>query len=645
MLRYANRSSEKIGSTKITDGKEYYYLKRLPGENKSKLYYRKDYLSKDVLIYDPANYKALSKEEYSINYYNHSWDNKYVVISLSSAGKEISDLIIFDTQRKVVLEEVITNAWPSSFLGVQWLPDNSGFTFLHFPQDDPKAKNFKMNTHSVLYKIGDSPNKLKRIFGSGSNPELKISRKGVYPIVQINHSSDKYIIGYLADVDNFWSAYYAPVNELNNTTINWKPFFTKEQKIETNSGDFKGDEFIYKSARLGSNFTLESISMNDMNFNDPKILVSELNDQVLGDFKITKDKIYFSTTKNGVESLLYEFKGGSYEPILLPKTSGSLFLQTISKYHDNFWIYTSGWTSGLQRFKYDNYEFISKPLSSENSYAEFADIIAEEVLVQSHDGILVPLSIIRHINTELNSQNPTLFYGYGAYGTSITPFFAPYFLTWVEDGGILCIPHVRGGGEKGDDWYRSGLMHEKSNSWKDLIACTEYMINEQYTSSKYTAIYSMSAGGILVGKAMTDRPDLFKAVVAEVPILNPLRHENRSGGGGSNIQEYGTVDDSLQFLSLVKMDPYMSLKPNTEYPSIYITAGDNDPRVPLWMPGKFAAKFQNYNTSNNTILFNIDFEGGHGSVDDNVKFYEEYANLFSFCFWQTGHPDYQLKEE
>jgi prolyl oligopeptidase len=255
MLRYADRSSEKIGSTKITDDEEYYYLKRLPGENKSKLYYRKSYSSKDVLIYDPANYKALSKEEYSINYYNHSWDNKYVVISLSSAGKEISDLIIFDTQRKVVLEEVITNAWPSSFLGVQWLPDNSGFTFLHFTQDDPKANNFKMNTHSVLYKIGDSPNKLKRIFGSGSNPELKISRKGVYPIVQINHFNDKYIIGYLADVDNFWSAYYAPINELNNKTINWKPFFSKEQKIETNYGDFKGDKFMYKSARLGSNCT------------------------------------------------------------------------------------------------------------------------------------------------------------------------------------------------------------------------------------------------------------------------------------------------------------------------------------------------------------------------------------------------------
>lgn len=646
MLEYANRSSERIHKTKITEDKSYYYLKLLPGENVSKLYYRSSYDNTDTLIFDPKQYKPSSKDEYSINYYNFSWDNKYVVISVSSAGREISDLLIYDVKKKVILDEVIKNAWPSSFLGVSWLPDNSGFTFLHFPESNPESQDFKKNTHSVLYIIGESPQKLKKIFGPQSNPQLGLKSQGEYPIVQINDPNDNYIIGYLADVDSFWKAYYAPMNDLYKSEIDWKPFFTKEQKIATSSGVFKSNEFIYKSAQLGSRFALQSISMEDINFERASILVPEFEDQVIGDFRLAGDQVYFSTTKNGVEALLYKLEGDNYSSIQLPKTSGNLFLQTINKNHSDLWIYASGWTSGLKRYFYNSSDsnFISQPLSTEISYPEFSNIIAEEVLIPSHDGALVPLSIIRNKNTLLNRKNPTLFYGYGAYGTSLSPFFAPYFLTWVEDGGILCIPHVRGGGEKGNDWYRSGLKDTKENTWKDLIACTEYMIDKEYTSPDHTAIYSSSAGGILVGRAMTERPDLFKAVVAEVPILNPLRHENRNGGGGSNVKEYGTIKDSLQFFDLLHMDSYMNLKPNTDYPSVYVTAGDNDPRVPLWMPGKFVAQFQNYNNSDeSTVLFNIDYAGGHGSTDDVTKYYEEYANLFAFSFWQIGHSEYQLK--
>src|SRR5690606_7601471 len=169
---------------------------------------------------------------------------------------------------------------------------------------------------------------------------------------------------------------------------------------------------------------------------------------------------------------------------------------------------------------------------------------------------------------------------------------------------------VRGGGEKGEDWHKAGQKLNKPNTWKDVIACTEYLIKNKYTSNKYTAIYGASAGGIMVGRAITERPDLYAVAISSVGQMNPLRNEARKGGGGTNYQEYGTVKDSLEFMGLVEMDPYLHIKKNTEYPAMLLTAGMNDPRMPVWIPAKFAARMQ-ATVTNKPILFDVDYNAGH----------------------------------
>jgi prolyl oligopeptidase len=281
-------------------------------------------------------------------------------------------------------------------------------------------------------------------------------------------------------------------------------------------------------------------------------------------------------------------------------------------------------------------------LSDIAEYPEYTDLIAEEIMVESHDGVMVPLSLIYNKGIVKNGRNRVLFYGYGAYGSSMNPFFSPNFLLWTNDGGILAIPHVRGGGELGDKWHKAGFKTTKPNTWKDLIACAEYLIDKDYTSNEYIAISGGSAGGILIGRALTERPDLFAAAIPSVGCLNPLRAEE-SPNGPVNVPEFGTVKDSVECMALIEMDSYLHLNDGVKYPATLITAGMNDPRVIAWQPAKFAARLQAANASDKPILFWADFEAGHGIGNTKSKRFESLADELSFAFWQTGHKKYQIK--
>lgn len=233
--------------------------------------------------------------------------------------------------------------------------------------------------------------------------------------------------------------------------------------------------------------------------------------------------------------------------------------------------------------------------------------------------------------------------GYGAFAESYSPYFSISYLLWVNQGGVVAVPHVRGGGEKGDQWHVDGQKLKKPNSWKDLIACTEFLIEKKYTSPKKIALLGASAGGILMGRASTERSDLFGAVIIESGVLNTLEIE-KNGTGGTSIKEYGNPKDSIEFKGLLEMDSYHHIKKGEKYPPMLITSGINDPRVRPWMSTKFAAKLLAGNKSQNPVLLKIDYEGGHGNGITTKKRYESIGNIFAFALWQLDHPDYQPKK-
>ena len=208
---------------------------------------------------------------------------------------------------------------------------------------------------------------------------------------------------------------------------------------------------------------------------------------------------------------------------------------------------------------------------------------------------------------------------------------------------FLAIAHVRGGGEKGNSWYEGGKKITKPNTWKDMISCTEYMIEKKYTSEKKTVVQGSSAGGIMVGRSITERPDLFAVAIARVGSLNTLRSED-APNGDNNVKEFGSYKNPEECLALLEMDSYTKIREGVNYPATIITAGLNDPRIVAWSPGKFAARLQERNTSNNPVLFYVQTNRGHGIGAGKWDSLKEVANLYAFAYWQVGHDKFFIKK-
>ncbi|GAA4273850.1 prolyl oligopeptidase family serine peptidase [Aquimarina gracilis] len=302
------------------------------------------------------------------------------------------------------------------------------------------------------------------------------------------------------------------------------------------------------------------------------------------------------------------------------------------------YITARGWLTPSKRCQFSGNTLVEKDLNPNFIAKELNDIVVEEIEVASHDGEKIPLSLIHKKSLKKDGNTATMMDGYGSYGVSMVPFFSLRRLLWVMEGGVYAIAHVRGGGEKGDAWHKGGFKSTKSNTWKDFISCGEYLIDNKYTSANKLAIWSGSAGGIMIGNSITEKPDLFKAAIVEFGYMNPLRSDNWPNGA-NNVKEFGSVKDSIEFQSLKEMDAYYHIKKGEKYPATLLTAGLNDPRLPAWFSVKFAAKIQAYNNSKNPNLLLIDSESGHGTDDTKIKEYERYANILSFAFWQTGQPE------
>jgi hypothetical protein len=229
----------------------------------------------------------------------------------------------------------------------------------------------------------------------------------------------------------------------------------------------------------------------------------------------------------------------------------------------------------------------------------------------------------------------------GAYAINEDPYFDPKSIAWLERGGLIAFAHVRGGGEYGEEWHQAAMMKNKANTWKDFIACGEYLVGKGYTSPARLAGRAGSAGGILIGRAITDRPDLFAAALDDVGLSDMIR-DMFSGDGPLNVTEYGGLDTADGFHNLLEISAYYKVKDQVKYPAVLLTTGINDPRVVPWEPAKMAARLQAATASGRPILLRVDYQGGHGGIGGTSEQLREMAaDAWSFLLWQFGDPTFQ----
>ncbi|HET6225598.1 MAG TPA: prolyl oligopeptidase family serine peptidase, partial [Bacteroidia bacterium] len=437
--------------------------------------------------------------------------------------------------------------------------------------------------------------------------------------------------------------YYAPVSELKKEKIAWKPLMKFDDEIT--SYHTIGNQLYFLTHKGAPNYKIGVTTIGNTDFSNAKIIVPENKKVIPHDcFKQSKNYLYYSLT-DGINEEIVQLdpKSFSSKKLNLPKGVNICFSLN-RRQNDKLLISNEGWLAPNTVYEYDTQKNLASKSKWIDSGSNFPDYEKQyevkEIEIPSHDGVMVPLSIIYPKNIKLDGNNACYISGYGAYGISYSPQFINSATILLEEGVIVAFAHVRGGGEKGDAWHKAGQKETKPNTWKDFIACAEYLVKEKYTSPQKLIGRGVSMGGILIGRAITDRPDLFRVAIAEVGSTNELRSEI-TANGPNQIPEIGTLQNEKDCKNIMEMDAQSKVNKGTKYPAVLIRTGMNDSRIVPWMPGKFAAVLQNASASDHPVVFDVNYDNGHFTNDVDVTFHD-LADIFAFSLWQIGNSKFQL---
>ena len=616
-----------------------HYKKRLASENLDKLYFRDAATGAEQLLIDPERIAPPPPDggHYALSFCVPSPDRRYVAYGVAESGSEQDVLRVLDRTTGQDLPETI-DRMEADYTHPSWLPDSSGFVYSRrqlLPPDAPATERYK-RSRALLHRLGTDPETDAVVFstdvpGSAAVPMTEAD----FPSIVLTDGSP-WAIGKIKHGDTSeLTLYVTPVSALGNPEARWRKICDVQDEVS----DFavRGDAVYLVSAAGAPRRRILRAALKDPTAAAPVVVVPQQDAVVIESISAAKDALYvelLDAGMNRVGRLPFEVDA-ALERLPLPEQMSSASPFGARPDTDGVFLYAESWTRGGRTYAYDpaTKKLTDTGLSPPGKFDAPQGLESHEVLVTSHDGVKVPLSIVHRSALKLDGSNPTLVVGYGSYGISIGAGFDPTDLAWFERGGVMAVAHVRGGGELGKEWHHAGRMATKPNTWRDFIACCEYLIDKGYTSPKRLAAQGGSAGGILVGRAITERPDLFAAGIINVGCTDLLRAETTTNGV-PNIQEFGSVVTRPGFKALLAMSPYHHIKDGTKYPAVLLTHGLNDPRVDAWMSAKMTARLQAATASKKPVFFRVDYQAGHGIGSTRAQRQEETADTWAFLMWQ-----------
>ncbi|MCA6068533.1 prolyl oligopeptidase family serine peptidase [Chryseobacterium sp. RG1] len=611
----------------------YFYTKTKKNENLSKLYSRDLSSGKETLIFDP---ETLGKDTQITNFAIDSKAKK-IAILFSKSGGEICHLRILDLTTHQLLKDEIGPIW--SEFGFEFTQDDKGILYTKMSTSDPNSNMLLKDMKAMLHIIGTDTKTDKILASREEYPELNALTE---QFTSVYFTDDyKYIVLRLSSVKSESPIFVAPYSELKNKKVKWRQIIKPSDDIT--DVFISGDKLFLLTHKDTPNYKITLTSLSKPDLNNAKVVVPESKDKVIISIHNSKNYLYYSLG-DGIVRDKYQVNINTLvgKKVDFP-TGVNSSLSLNQRENDNIFCNNVNWLTPLTTYEYNPEKgdiVKSKYLNSETNYPDYnALYTVKEVEVKSHDGVMVPLSIIYPKNMKMDGNNPAYITGYGGYGFSYEPRFSARLSVLLEQGVILAVAHVRGGGEKGEKWHEAGMKATKPNTWKDFIACSEYLVNQKYTSPSKLIGNGVSAGGILIGRAITERPDLYAVAIPEVGLTNALRTEI-TANGPNQIPEIGTLKNEEDTKYLIEMDAQSKVKKGVKYPAVIIRVGMNDSRVVPWMPGKFAAALQNNSASGKPVLLYANYDNGHFTSDYDVIF-KEYADIFAFALWQVGHPNFQ----
>ena len=587
----------------------YFFTKRRAEQDLSVIYMRQGLHGDDVALIDPQTMSEdLSK---SVSIQTVSKDGSLLAYGVRSGGQDELVVHIYDVNQRKDMADTFPKA---RYFGVAFLPDNTG---LYYTRYDRKGSTV------YYHKIGDSPGNDKYIFGEGYGPGeiifAGLSDDGKNLLIHVLHGSAGKTEIYLKNV-----ASDAPA----------VPVIT--DKDARTFGQIAGGKVFLFTDYRAANKRLLSAGLNALPENiDAWTEVVPESEFPISSFTLAGGKVFVNYLENVVSKVKVYNPDGTYvREIAFPAIGSVGGVSGNWDSNEAFFTYQS-FTIPRTIYRYDVANGNKEVWSKVDVPVHHADMVVKQVWFESKDKTKIPMFLVHKKDLQLDGQNPTYLTGYGGFNVSLTPRFSATAALWVELGGVFAQPNLRGGGEFGETWHKAGMLEKKQNVFDDFIAAAEWLIRKKYTSSQKLAIAGGSNGGLLVGAALTQRPELFKAVVCAVPLLDMIRYQKFLVARFWT-PEYGSSDNPEQFKYLLKYSPYQNVKAGTKYPAVLFISGDSDTRVAPLHARKMTALLQAETGSTNPILLHYDTKAGHSGGKPVSKQIDDATTTLSFLLLQLG---------
>ncbi len=610
-------------------GGRIFYQVRPAGADNFQLAVRDGLRGAERILIDPTTMKGDGGVHVSLDWWLASPDGKLVVYGLSPAGSENSVLHVMEVATGQVRPLRIAG---TQYASPSWLPDGSGFFYSRVA--DPArlgSVDYYLNGPRLLHRLGSDPKDDAVVMVRGLDPAVAVDEKE-FPIVFAPRRGDFALLQLQGGVRRENPLFVAPLADVLAGRATWKPVCSIADQVV----DFAFDErHLYLLSTLGAeNGRVLRTPLATARFAGAEVVVPE-GPLVIETIAMARDGLYLKDLDGGYHALRKLDRQGRLAAVPLP-WEGSIDGLATNPAEDGLFLDGSGWLLPYTTFRHDPASGRTEPAGlAPPSTLDLGAYEAHRLTVTARDGTRVPLSVVARKGLPRDGRNPTLVQAYGSYQISINPYFSPRTLAFLERGGVFAVAHVRGGGEYGRRWWKAGQMRNKPNTWRDLIDCCEHLVKTRWASRATLAIQGGSAGGITVGMALTERPELFAAVISNVGVSNALRAEFGQNGP-PNIDEFGSVKDEDGFRGLLAMDATQHVKPGTAYPAVLLTIGMTDPRVEAWQGAKMVAHLQRANRSRHPIVLRVSFDAGHGLGSTRGQVDDERADEFAFVLWRAG---------
>ena len=600
-------------------GRRLFYTRREPRQNQPVLYVRDGSAGSDRALVDPNTLSAEGTT--ALDWWYPSNDGRLLAYGVSSSGDEISTLHVLDVETGKLLSDTIERTRAAS---VAWLTDSKGFYYTRYPAPGSVPKEEETyHRHVFLHRLGEDPARDVEIFRPKSStdwPVVQLSRDGRWLLVTSFVGFDRNDL-YLRDLEKPNGEFVALV-EGRAATYDAYVAATGELFIRTTEGAPRGRVFVAQASNPARANWRELVPQAAATLNSIRVVGARLFAEYLD--KASSQVSVFTRGGRQLKSVSLPVLGTT-SGVTGDEEGGEAFFRFVS------------FAVAPTVYRYD---FVTGRAAEWARVAQGTldsrQVVVRQVWYASKDGTRVSMFLVHKRGLAMSGDNPTLLYGYGGFNVALTPTFNPGGVSaWLARGGVYAVANLRGGGEYGDEWHRAGVLSKKQNVFDDFIAAAEYLISSRVTSRGRLAIMGGSNGGLLVSAVETQRPELFRAVVCEVPLTDMLRYQNFLIAK-LWVPEYGSAEDAAQFKYLRAYSPYQNVREGTRYPATLVTTAESDTRVAPLHARKFAARLQAANASGLPVLLRIETKAGHGAGKPVAKQIEEATDVWAFLFWQLG---------